>query len=624
MILFFSGPVMARWASQKDAGLRYDLWRSVIHVEKDGTYTEEVEFKVKILKDSAVNSFVSFFLTYNEQSQEVEVLSAKTINKGKEFPVDPKFIEDKPLASSPTGFDQTRQIMIAFPHVQVGSYVYMRYRYHFKIIPYKNFFSYSDTFGQNFLKKMDITIESALPLHYVLNDPERFLKLSYRTLKKKERKYVLRLRLKRPIYKRILDENYVFPNYDLFPWLEVATEKEWSKMVKSLVPKYKERIEEPLPKLYQDILKSAQKIKTGPEDQIDFIVSSLIEKIRYMGDWRPINGGYIPRPLSLIVKTSIGDCKDLSVSLSAILQKLGFKAQVVLVSRNSARHSSSEYKMPNTKAFNHAIVHAEIKDKVFWLDPTNFVSYSRGLFTDIADRPVLILQEPESKLTKTPKLESSGSEYNIIQNFEITKDNLAEAKGFIHFKGRSAIGFTGADLKKSKKSLDYDFIQFTGADISTLKQWKVENYDLRSRIVKDFSVKISYAMEKGNGLFGYRTQLGSVFLFPKPFDSKLFFIRTSDRVSDLFLGQPRRVVLVSRLKNIKPVGDLNFKCDLKSKWFEANREIKSFEPLVIKDTYEFKQPQISAQELKSPQFFQLQKDIKRCFVQFLMIYKKTN
>ena len=402
---------------------------------------------------------------------------------------------------------------------------------------------------------MELTIESALPLYYKLNNPQRFLKSSYRVYKKRKRQYELKLNLRRPLFKEILDENHVFLDINLFPWIEVATEKKWSKMVKQLVSKYEQRIAESLPKLYQNILKSAQQVKTGSEDQIDFIISSLIKNIRYMGDWRSINGGYVPRPLSVIAKTGFGDCKDLSVSLAAILQNLGFKAQVALVSRSFFRHSSDDFKMPSTKAFNHAIVRAELKGQVFWLDPTNSVAYSRGLFTDIADRPALVLQHPQSELQRTPKMYSSGSEYRIIQNFQITKNDLAKAKGSIHFKGRNAIGFTGASLSKSKESIDYQFIQFTGADISTLKQWKVEGYDLTSRIVKDFSVQIFYTMEKGSGLFGYRTQLGPVFMFPRPYDIiELVSIRTSDRVSDLFLGQPRRIVLISKLKNIKPIG----------------------------------------------------------------------
>ena len=619
---FLSHSTMARWANIKDASVRYDLWRLTIQVEKDGSYTQHKEIKATVLKNSAIHAFGNFALTYNGSSQKIQVLSAKTINNGKEFPVDLNFIEDKPLASSFKGFDQTRQILIAFPHVQSGSKIYIRYRLHVKTAPYKNFFSFSKIFGWDFMTNVDIKIKSALPLSYKINNPNRSLKISYRTHKAGKKKYEFKIKTKRPIFKKILDEKYVFLNYDLFPWVEVSTTKKWSKMVQHLLPKYQEKITEPLPQIYQDIAQSAKKIKTGPKDQIDLILASLIEKVRYMGDWRPINGGYIPRSLSTIVKTGFGDCKDLSISLVAILKALGFKAQVALVNRSSARHNSNEFKLPSASAFNHAIVRAEINNKVFWLDATNDMAYSRGLFSDIVDRPALILRSPKAKLMRIPKAQSAESEYHILQNFEITKQSLVKVTGDIHFKGRSAIGFTGASLNQSKKSIDYQFIQFTGAsDISTLKQWKVDGYDLSSRIVKDFSVKLSYIMEKNSTLFGYRTQFGPVFLFPRPYDLNLFYIRAQDRISDLFLSQPRRMLFTSKMKNIKPIGKLKFNCHLKSKWLDISRQMLSLDPLVIRDIYEFKQPQISIKELKSKKFSQLQKDIRSCITQFLMIYK---
>jgi len=621
----FSNVTEARWATLKDAALRYDLWRSVINVEKDGTYTEEVEFKAKILKDSAIDSFGNFLLTYNEQSQKVTILSAKTVNKGKSFPVDPKFIEDKPLASSFSGFDQTRQILVAFPHVGIGSDIYMRYRHQFKTVPYKNFFSYSKTFAHTWFMKAEVQIQSALPLYYKLHNPQKALKISYRTHKKKKKKYELKLILKQPLFKKILDERYVFTNLNLFPRIEVTSEKNWARMVRHLVPKYKDRIAEPLPKLYQNILKSSKKFKTGSRDQINFILYSLIEKIRYMSDWRHINGGHVPRSLSAIVKTGFGDCKDLSVSLSAILNRLGFKSQVAFIYRGSAYHSSYEYKLPNRNAFNHVIVHSEIKNKIFWLDPTNFLVYSRSVLPDVADRPALILKLPNSQIKRTPKFHSSGSEYRILQAFEIARNHQVKVEGAIHFKGRSAITLTGASLNKSKESIDYQLIQqFTSADPSALKRWEVEDYDLSSRIVKDFSVNVSYIMEKNNYLSGVRTQLGPTFLFPYPyFNVKPFFVRASERVSDLFLGQPRTILFISKLKNIKPVGNLNLNCHLKSRWLNVSRSVESFKPLTIKDKYEFKRVEIPARELKSKDFLKLQENLKNC-LHFAMIYKRTD
>ncbi|MCZ0932964.1 MAG: DUF3857 domain-containing transglutaminase family protein [Oligoflexia bacterium] len=623
-LIFFSSVTSARWANKGAAALRYDLWRSVLKVKKDGSYTQEVEFKVKILKDSAVDSFINFLLTYNEQSQKLTVLSAKTITKGKTFPVDSKFIEDKPLASAPSGFDQIRQALIAFPQVEVGSVVYMRYRYEYKIAPYQGFFSYSQFFDGALFSNAELKIESALPLYYKLNDPQKFFKISYRSRSGKQQKYELKLRLKRSLFKKIVDEKYAFSNVKLFPFIEVASDKKWSKMVQALTVKYEDKISEPLPKLYQKILKSAKKFKTGSEEQINFVMSSLIDKIRYMRDWRSINGGYIPRSLSDIVKTGFGDCKDMSVSLSALLRQLGWTAQVALIHRSSTRHSSDDYALPNRSAFNHAIVYAKIKNKVFWLDPTNFSVYSRGVFADIADRPALVLEQPVSKMLRTPKLRSSGAERSLFQDFSLAKNDLLKVRGSMRFKGRAAVSYTGALINNSKKSIDYGFIKSTGVDLSTLKEWKVGGYDLKSRIVKDFSVKVSYTAKKNNSFSGYKSQLGSIFFFSYPSELRVFFIRAVNRISDLFLGQQRKIVMVSKLKNIKPVGNVNFNCLIKSKWFDADRKVESIQPLVIKDSYEFKTTEVSAKEIKSSPFIKLQEDLKNCFFHVAMIYKKTN
>ena len=627
--IIFSSVAEARWGNREDAAVLYNFVRNLYKVEKDGTYTFEHEFKAEVIKSSGINSFTTFRLYYNGQSEKLEILFAKTINNGKEFVVDPKFIEDKPLASSHSGFDQTRQVLIAFPHVQVGSHIHIHYRLHVRIVPYQNFFSYFSLFHSvAVIMNLETKIESALPLFYKINNPKRLLKTSYRIHKKKKRKYVFSSRLRRPFTAAIMDEKYWFPERDLFPWVEVTTTKKWSKMVENLVPEYEKVIVAPLPELHTKILKSAKKIKTGPEDQIDFIISSLIERIRYLGDWRPIKGGHIPRPLSVIAKTGFGDCKDLSVSLTAILQDMGFKAQVGLVYRHGFLYGYENFRLPNASAFNHAIVRAEIGNKIFWLDPTNSISYSRGLFEDIADKPVLVLQEPKSKIAQIPKMYKDGAEVHIIQNFAITRKGLTKVKGDVHFKGRSAIPFTGGSLYKSKESLDYEFIEFSGVDTSVLNHWKVGNYDLKSRIVKDFSVQLSYSVEKGQGLFGYWTQLGPVFRLPFPGDTsflwnRLFYIKTRDRVSGLFLGQPRRLVLTSKLKNIKSVGNLNINCSPKSHWADFSRKVESLEPLVVKDVYELKLPYITAKELKSREFSHFQKNIKNCFEQFLIVYKKS-
>ena len=172
-------------------------------------------------------------------------------------------------------------------------------------------------------------------------------------------------------------------------------------MVERLAPQYEETIKAPLPKLHKDILKGAERRKR-PKDQIEFILTQLIEKIRYFRDWQSVSGGHVPRPLSVIAQTGFGDCKDMSVSLSALLRYLGFRASVGFIQRGFIRHRKDDFTLPNGGAFNHAIVRAEKEGRVFWLDPTNQVSYT-GVFEDIADRPILVLNPSGGKIGKNPE-----------------------------------------------------------------------------------------------------------------------------------------------------------------------------------------------------------------------------
>ena len=243
---------------------------------------------------------------------------------------------------------------------------------------------------------------------------------------------------------------------------------------------------------------------------------------------------------------------------------------------------------------------------------------------DIADRPALVLQKIKSKMERTPKMHSDESLTHFVKNFDITK-KLIKVKVSIDFKGHSAIPFTGSSLYTSKKSLDYHFVKFSMYDISTLNKWKVQDYDLSSRIVKNFSVEMSYDMKKEGNPYHYYTQMGPAFLVPWPGNMLFTRIRVRNRMSGLFLGFPQTIISISKLKNIKPVGKLTFdNCSTNSRWMEFNRQVESINPLTIKSIYKIKLPYITAKELNSRAFFQLQKNAKRCFTRFLMVYEKTN
>ena len=164
-----------------------------------------------------------------------------------------------------------------------------------------------------------------------------------------------------------------------------------------------------------------------------------------MGDWRTVSGKYFPRDLEKIADSQVGDCKDFSASTAAILQKLGYKVQPILVMRGTTSTSNPEA-LPNMGNFNHVMLKVTNRGgKIYWIDPTNTVSMAQGIFPDIADRNALVLDSEEADYIKIPAVQGENSK--VISHSELTiEDNVVNEYGQLTVQGEAALGLTGVGL----------------------------------------------------------------------------------------------------------------------------------------------------------------------------------
>ena len=167
----------ARWATKDDAETEYESIESNIKVNKDGTFEEVKEFTQKLLKEGARMRLAKYTMFYTEGVSERKIIDAKTIHKGKEYKVNKKLIEDKPLASESEGFDQKYQISIPFKKVEVGSKIYLKYKYKQKKVPVKNHYDDIIGFKGGYYNQSKIIIKSEIPLRIKVNDPRKVLKV---------------------------------------------------------------------------------------------------------------------------------------------------------------------------------------------------------------------------------------------------------------------------------------------------------------------------------------------------------------------------------------------------------------------------------------------------------------
>jgi hypothetical protein len=262
-------PAYARWATYDDADLKTEFYNENLIINKDGTTEAVIEIQEQILKESARSYATNYKFIYDGISSDITLIEAKTINNGQEFPVTKDRIEDKTLASIGHGFDEQRQLLISYPNIGIGSKIYLKYKYTVKKPALSGVFSKLLYFGMgSYCQSAKITVSSELPLHIMVNDSDASLNI----VKNKEDNFQkLDITLKKPIYKAVTDEpcsGLLDSNH--LVWLSLSTLANWEELAHKVDTDYNEVINQPLPKLFSDIAKTAAEAK-GDKDKIDTV-----------------------------------------------------------------------------------------------------------------------------------------------------------------------------------------------------------------------------------------------------------------------------------------------------------------------------------------------------------------
>ena len=608
LILFLSVPAEARWATIDDVPLEYKLFTNNTKINKDGTYESTVEERVKILKEHGRAAFANYTLSYNGDNAKVTIVEAKTIYQGQEYKVGSELIEDKPLASSPQGFDQLRQILISFPKTELGAEIYLKYTIKEKKPALDNFFGGKFYVGQGgYWQAASLTLDSQIPLYIEVNDPRHVLKIEKENNKTPEQVTHATIKLIKPVCNQVIDESGIVNDKHL-TWISVSTVNNRPDLAKRLSNNYEKVISQPLPKMFEAIVEKAKQEKSEI-DQINTVTSLLNEKIHYMGDWRSIEGKLFPRNLEVIATTQIGDCKDLSVSTAAILNRLGFKANVALVTRSSS-NLTDQGGLPSLGNFNHAFLKVIGKSgEAYWIDPTNVVSMAQGIFSDIAGKMVLILDSKAPSYERSKNVDFKHSEREYVRELEIIDDKITYT-GYLTYKGEQALDWTGAKLYISDQYIrDSIFNLLSGTNLEEQNKINLVVPNLTSRIVQDVTFKFKFI--KDDELI--KTNLGSAIQILCAWTDGVIN-SVPNQISDLILGAPttiyRRTIIKD--KKVPQITNLNYEED--TPWLKVKRTCKHVDNNTeIEDITIFKKSIISSEEMKSPQYKKLKRNLMSNF-----------
>lgn len=187
----------------------------------------------------------------------------------------------------------------------------------------------------------------------------------------------------RAISPRLLEWNWVGENippyepesnepswYILFERVQLTQYSHWKEVVSECLQLYPcpsgfEKIASPP---MRELINQWKQQTSQPEEQATLALRFVQDEVRYLGFEEGIKG-YQPSDPNIIFQRRFGDCKDKVVLLQALLHCLQIPSYPVLV--NSTRQNLSPESLPGfTSLFNHVVLKLQMKESVYWVDPT--------------------------------------------------------------------------------------------------------------------------------------------------------------------------------------------------------------------------------------------------------------
>ena len=193
-------------------------------------------------------------------------------------------------------------------------------------------------------------------------------------------------------------------------------------------------------------------------------------EIRYLGIAIGV-GSHAPNPPARVLERRFGDCKDKTLLMLAMLDRLGVEAQPALVATDLGRGLRD--RLPSPSRFDHVLVRARLGERDYWLDPTRsrqdaaldtLVQADFGLALVVADDSRALV--PMAPAGRVPPLREIHATFDARAGFEqpvgyvvVTKLGGERAEGL-----RATIAADGIDALQ-KSYLNYYARYFPGISL---------------------------------------------------------------------------------------------------------------------------------------------------------------
>ncbi len=260
------------------------------------------------------------------------------------------------------------------------------------------------------------------------------------------------------------------PDYVLVPMVGVTSGTTWGEIAAEYAIQVNQQIAAGDVAEYVADIEPQQLTR---QQKIAAVLAKLNDRVRYTGLEFGMQS-IIPRRPDEAWRLGLGDCKDKSTLMVAMLRKLGIEANVALL--KSGISTDIDPELPALNSFNHAIVFVP-GSKEFWIDPT--AEYLGSEFLPIADqnRYALIASDKTTGLIKTPRLSSNLDRSTF--NYQIRIRDFQPP--MVHFKmeqlgnvARPTRQYSDLGSKKKLRS-SWEEVRRASSGLKTLVEFEISD-----------------------------------------------------------------------------------------------------------------------------------------------------
>jgi len=497
--LLNSIPARADDAKKDFAGYtKYAWYHAHYEVNPDGTHVETKEWALKVLSEQGIDEAQQASVSFSDRLEKLEILSAYTLKQdGRKIEVPPTNFQDQANTGNGTAapiFSDIRTRTVAFPDVAVGDSVVLSYKLTQKEATFPGNFSMLQMFSK-FQVYDDVQISLSAPITLALHVYSRGVEGGEAPSSGGRRNWswsYKNLKMAAP------ESDPVSP-LDYGPLIVASTFKDYGALAAAYDARARPKAQptDKVRKLADDLTRNAH----TPREQARALYDWVSQNIKYAGDSVGV-GAVVPHDADVVLANRMGDCKDHTALLQALLASRGIASIPTLINAGSA------YTLPEVatiEPFDHVISYIPSLD--LYADSTSpdtpFGLLPNG---DIGKPVVPTIDFKGIQHTPIPKWSDRGSSSTTVM--KVHADGSADgettfdAKGDLAGRMRYAMLYLQPNLEDSTVRRALTANGFTGT--GTLDKGYVK--DLTDTYSYTAKFKISDAMNlPGPGAMSIRS-----------------------------------------------------------------------------------------------------------------------